>query len=134
MIDSSQVDKLQALVGRRLNGNRHQNNSTASSVHSNNSFAPNSSLYASSIEKQLQSLVGVDTLQDTTQVLQQTFDQLEIDSGNHSNRSSLKRPLSSFTITTDLGNDLHRDDENSVSGKKRSFFLCTKKSIDASIN
>lgn len=107
MVDLPQVNKLQTLVERQLNKNRRQSSSAASSIHSNNSFGiSGSSLYASSIEKQLQSLVCDDKHKDTTELLKQTFNQLrsnEDNDGDYSARNSL-------AINTTLKDDVHSND------------------------
>ncbi|KAG2198966.1 hypothetical protein INT47_013150 [Mucor saturninus] len=115
-------NRLQTLVERRLNRNRCQPHSAASSIHSTHSFAS-----SSIIEKQLQSLVhDADTPQeDTTEVLQQTFDRLKPDNDRHpaSIHSSFKRSPS--YLANHIEDDIHDEAQRPIviASKNADYFI-----------
>ncbi|KAI8642163.1 hypothetical protein BD408DRAFT_443680 [Parasitella parasitica] len=109
------------------------NSSTTSLQSSNNSsykpLSNRSSVYTPNIERQLHSLVteDEDTPQDTAQLLQQTFDQLDIETQEHSTLTSCSqhRPISSLMANEIIQSGASDKDYSSSSCKSNSI-LCNE--------
>ncbi|GAN10005.1 hypothetical protein MAM1_0311d09539 [Mucor ambiguus] len=111
-------------------------NSSSTSLHSssNNSssflVSNRSSVYTPNIERQLNSLVieDDDTQENTAQLLQQTFDQLDVETQEHATLLFHPRPDSSFTTadTSFHSSSIAHEDHTSLSYKSNHASLLHK--------
>ncbi|CAO3616926.1 unnamed protein product [Mucor fragilis] len=134
-MDSPQTFRKQLPFYGRHNSGFLTNSSTAS-LHSSSNNSSNlllsnrSSVYAPNIERQLNSLVieDDDTHEDTAELLQQTFDQLDVETHEHATLSHHARPVSSFmtTDTSFYSSSITNEDRTSISHKSNHTSLVHK--------
>ncbi|KAL9539381.1 hypothetical protein MBANPS3_010288 [Mucor bainieri] len=126
-MDSPQTFRKQLPFYGRQNSEFLTNSSTTS-LHSSGNNSSNlllsnrSSVYTPNIERQLNSLVieDDDTQEDTAELLQQTFDQLDVETQEHAMLPRPSRPVSSFTTTADTSfqsSSITDEDHASISYK-----------------
>ncbi|OAC97573.1 hypothetical protein MUCCIDRAFT_116350 [Mucor lusitanicus CBS 277.49] len=126
-MDSPQTPRKQLPFYGRHNSDLFTNSSTTSLHSSNNSshllLSNRSSVYAPNIERQLNSLVIEDdgTQEDTAELLQQTFDQLDVETQGHAALSHHTRPVSSFTTEASCRSRSSTTDEDHTSLTHRSL-------------